>query len=297
MLSSSFAQDQAEEISLETLIERPKFMRRFWKATTTKIGVVLLSFLILFSFVGPLIYRHSAITSHLLHTLQPPSARFPLGTDSLGHNVLAQMMVGGQSSLEVGFASAFCAMIIGVLYGMTSGIFGGWLDIIMMRIVDVILSIPTIFILLFLNVVFLPNLWIMILILASTSWLGVSRLVRAEVLAIKNQVYVEAANALGASTWRIMVRYMLPNFLGTVLVAATLGIADAILAIAGLSFLGLGLPPPTPNWGGMLSDSMSYMFQNAWWLIYPPGLAILIAEVSINLIGDGLRDAIETRHR
>jgi peptide/nickel transport system permease protein len=167
----------------------------------------------------------------------------------------------------------------------------------MMRIVDIILAIPSIFILLFLNVAFQPNLIIMIFVLASTAWLGVSRLVRAEVLTIKNHVYVEAAHALGARTWRIMIRYMLPNFLGTVLVAATLGIADAILAMAGLSFLGLGLPPPTPNWGGMLSDALNYMFQNSWWMIYPPGIAILTSQVSINLIGDGLRNAIETRER
>ncbi len=287
-----------EEMEAQQVVnERPDFMRRFWKSGTTKLGTILLVFLILFSFVGPLIYRHSAIKAHLLYTDAPPSAQFPLGTDSLGHNILAQLMVGGQSSLEVGFAAAFLSMVFGVFYGMISGIIGGWIDTVMMRIVDIILAIPSIFILLFLNVAFQPNLIIMILVLASTAWLGVSRLVRAEVLAIKNQVYVEAAHALGARTWRIMNRYMLPNFLGTVLVAATLGIADAILAMAGLSFLGLGLPPPTPNWGGMLSDAMNYMFQNSWWMIYPPGLAILTSQVSINLIGDGLRNAIETRER
>lgn len=275
--------------------ERPKFMRRFWKAGSTRLGTILLLLLVLFSFVGPLFYRHSATAPHLLYTAVTPTARFPLGTDSLGHNVLAQLMVGGQSSLEVGFAAAIVAMVFGTFYGMVSGMVGGWVDTILMRIVDIMLAVPAIFILLFLNVAFRPNLLIMIFVLASTSWLGVSRLVRGEVLSIKNQVYVEAAHALGARSGRIMRGYMLPNFIGTVLVASTLGVADAILAMAGLAFLGLGLPPPTPNWGGMLSDGMNYMFQNSWWLIYPPGFCILVSQVSINLIGDGLRGAIETR--
>ncbi|MHB1627785.1 MAG: ABC transporter permease [Bacilli bacterium] len=277
--------------------ERPGFTRRFWRSGMTRLGVGMLLFLTLFSFVGPLLYRRSAITTHLLNTDASPSAQFPLGTDSVGHNVLAQLMLGGQSSLEVGFAAAVVAMIFGTLYGMISGMAGGWIDTVMMRLVDILLSIPAIFILLFLNVVFQPSVLIMVFVLASTAWLGVSRLVRAEGMSIKNQLYVEAARASGTGTWRIMSRYLLPNFLGTVLVAATFQVADAILAMAGLSFLGLGLPPPTPNWGGMLSDGMNYMFQNSWWLIYPPGLCILIAEVSINLIGDGLRNAIETRER
>ena len=287
-----------DEIQSQDVLDvRPGFMRRFWKARTTQLGVILLGALILFSFVGPLIYRHSATTPHVLNTVASPSAQFPLGTDSLGHNVLSQLMVGGQSSLEVGFASALVSMIFGTLYGMISGIVGGWTDTVMMRIVDIILAIPSIFILLFLNVVFQPNLLLMIFVLASTAWLGVSRLVRAEVLVIKNMLYVEAANALGASIWRIMAWYMLPNFLGTVVVASTLGVADSILAMAGLSFLGLGLPPPAPNWGGMLADGMNYMFQNSWWLVYPAGICILISQVSINLVGDGLRDALETRQR
>ncbi len=292
-------QPVALDVSLIETIndERPNIWKRFWRSGMTKLGAVLLLALVLFSFVGPLIYRHSAINTHLLVTDDNPSSQFPLGTDSVGHNVLAQLMLGGQSSLEVGFAAAVVAMVFGTFYGMISSMVGGWIDAIMMRIVDILLSIPSIFILLFLNVVFQPSVVIMIFVLASTAWLGVSRLVRAEALMIKNQVYVEAAQAIGVKNSRIMLRYLLPNIFGTVLVAATFQVADAILAMAALSFLGLGLPPPTPNWGGMLSDGMNYMFQNSWWLIYPPGLCILIAQVSINLVGDGLRNAIETRER
>lgn len=284
-------------LSQAALDERPGFGKRFWSAGMTRLGLGLLVALVLFSFVGPLVYRHSATTAHLLATDASPSGQFPLGTDSIGHNVLAQLMVGGQSSLEVGFAAAIVAMIWGTVYGLLSGMIGGVVDTVLMRIVDILLSVPAIFILLFLNVAFQPSITVMIFVLASTSWLGVSRLVRAEAMGIKSQLYVEAARATGTGVWRIMTRYLLPNFLGTVLVAATFQVADAILAMAGLSFLGLGLPPPTPNWGGMLSDGMNYMFQNSWWLIYPPGLCILIAQVSINLIGDGLRNAIETRER
>ncbi|QQE81069.1 ABC transporter permease [Alicyclobacillus sp. SO9] len=275
--------------------ERPGFWKRFWRLGPTKLGVGILAFLVLFSYVGPLVYRHSGTATHMLSTNANPSAQFPLGTDSLGHNVLAELMLGGQASLEVGFAAAIVAMLFGTFYGMISGLLGGWVDTIMMRFVDIMLSIPSIFILMFLDVVFRPNLLIMILILASQAWLTVSRLVRGEVLSIKNMLYVESARALGLTTGRIMMRYLLPNYIGTVLVAATLQVANAILTMAGLSFLGLGLPPQIPSWGGMLNDSMNYIFQNSWWLIYPPGIAILLSQVSINLVGDGLRDALETR--
>lgn len=269
--------------------------RRFWRSPLTIAGIAGLVFLVLLSFVGPLFYRVNPLTPNLLHILQPPNGQFPLGTDGLGRNELARVMVGGQSALIVGFAAALTSMVIGTLYGMISALAPGWLDTIMMRIVDIILSIPSLFILLFLDAVFQPSVVIMVFILASTAWLGVARLVRAEVLSLKTRTYVEAAQALGASTWRLMLKYLFPNFLGTVLVAATFGIADSILAIATLSFLGLGLPPPAPNWGADLSTAMSYMYQNSWWLIYPPGVCILIAELSINFVGDGLRQAFDTR--
>lgn len=259
------------------------------------VGIVGLVFLFLFSFVGPLLYPVSPIQNHLLHVTVPPSARFPLGTDGLGRDVLARVMVGGQSSLEVGFVAAFAAMAIGTLYGLVSALLGGAVDMVMMRIVDILLSIPSLFVLMFLDAVFKPSTGLMILILASTSWIGVSRLVRAEVLTLKTRVYVEAAQASGSSIWRIMFKHLFPNFIGTVLVASTFSIADTILMVAGLSFLGLGLPPPAPNWGAELSTAMSYMYQNAWWLIYPPGICILIAELSINFVGDGLRQAFDTR--
>lgn len=260
-------------------------------------GVFGLVFLILFSFLGPLIYHGSTTTPHLLTTLQPPSARFPLGTDSLGRDNLARMMVGGQLSLEVGFAAAFMATFIGVVYGLISGMATKWVDVILMRVVDIFIAIPSLFLLLFVDSVFHPSAALLVIVIGSLSWFAMARMVRSEVLTLKRRDYVEAARAVGASNWRIMFRELLPNVMGVVVVNATFQVADAILTVAGLSFLGLGLPPPTPNWGEMLSSSMSYMFQNAWWLIYPPGIAILIVELSVNFIGDALRQAFDPRLR
>ncbi len=260
-------------------------------------GVFGLVFLILFSFLGPLIYHGSTTTPHLLTTLQPPSARFPLGTDSLGRDNLARMMVGGQLSLEVGFAAAFMATFIGVVYGLISGMATKWIDVILMRVVDIFIAIPSLFLLLFVDSVFHPSAALLVIVIGSLSWFAMARMVRSEVLTLKRRDYVEAARAVGASNWRIMFRELLPNVMGVVVVNATFQVADAILTVAGLSFLGLGLPPPTPNWGEMLSSSMSYMFQNAWWLIYPPGIAILIVELSVNFIGDALRQAFDPRLR
>lgn len=269
--------------------------KRFWRYPLSSIGVIGMVLLFAFCFLGPMLYHVSPTQGDFTALLQPPSAKHPLGTDDAGHDVLARMMVGGQASLEVGFLSAFVAMAFGTLYGMVSALAGGWVDVILMRIVDILLSIPSIFILLFLNATFKPNVGLMIFVLATTSWFGVSRIVRGEVLKIKNEAYVEAALLAGVRTWRLMMRYLVPNFIGTVLVTTTFAVADSILAIAGLSFLGLGLPPPAPNWGADLSAAMNYIFQNAWWLIYPPGILILCSQLFVNFIGDGLRHALETR--
>jgi len=286
----------AEAVEREPVFSyQGRVWRRFWRNPMTIAGVLGLVFLVLLSFVGPLFYPVNPIQPHLTAVLQPPSAQFPLGTDGLGRDELARLMVGGQSSLIVGFAAAIVAMAFGTIYGMVAALSNKWLDSLLMRIVDILLSIPSLFVLLFLDSVFQPSVVLMVFIIASTSWLGVARLVRAEVLSIKTRTYVEAAQSIGASTWRIMRIYLIPNFLGTVLVAVTFGIADAIITVATLSFLGLGLPPPAPNWGGDLATAMSYMYQNSWWLIYPPGLAILLAELSINFLGDALRQAFDTR--
>lgn len=285
------------EVSADSLVEatRNQTWKRFWRNPLSIAGMTILVFLVLFSFVGPLIYRVNPLTANLLYTMQAPSVHFPLGTDGLGRDNLARMMVGGQTSLEVGFAAAVFAMFIGTLYGSVSGLAGGAVDMVMMRIVDIILSIPSLFILLFLDATFQPNALMLVVILALLGWLGVARLVRAEILSLRSRDFIEAQRAMGASTARIMARGLFPNVLGRVVVAGTFSVADSILTLAILSFLGLGLPPPAPNWGAMLSDAQNYMFQNAWWLIYPPGVAILLAELGVNFVGDGLTGAFNTK--
>ncbi len=271
--------------------------RTFWSNPLAWIGVIVLLLLVLFSFVGPIFYHVNDLTPHLTAALSPPNSKYPLGTDSLGRDNLIRLMKGGQSALEVGFASAIVSMVIGVLYGLVSGYAGGFVDVVMMRVVDVLYAIPSLFFLLFLDSVFKPSALLLTFVIAVVSWFGVARLVRGEVLSLKNREYVEAARALGSGNTRIMIRHLLPNVTGVVVVSTSLQVANSILTVAGLSFLGLGLPPPQPNWGQMLSDSMTYMFQNAWWLIYPPGLAILFTELSVNFIGTALQQAYDPRLR
>lgn len=247
----------------------PSKFRIFWREPLGRAGAIVLAALILFVFLGPLVYPRSVTAINITHLLQAPSLQFPFGTDELGRNVLARLMIGGQMSLEVGFAAAVAGMAIGIAYGMIAGLLGGWVDAVLMRIVDLLRSIPGLFLLIFLDSVFRPSAGLLILLIAFVSWHGVARLVRGEVLTLKTQLYVEAAVAIGASRTRIVIRHLFPNALGTILVATTFHIADAVLAIAGLSFLGLGLPPPMPNWGAMLASSMNYLPENAWWLVYP----------------------------
>lgn len=269
--------------------------RLFWSSPLSIAGVIMLLFCVLFSFVGPLIDHAQPNAPNLLNILHAPDARHLLGTDALGRDELIRLMVGGQVTLIVGFSATIVSMIFGLLYGMVSGVVGGGLDVVLMRIIDVLFSIPTLFLLLLLDAIFTPSALLLTVILSGTAWFGVTRLVRGEVLSIKQRDYVEAARASGANTWRIMIRHMMPNIIGVLTVTTTFQVAGVILTIAGLSFLGLGLPPPAPNWGELLSDSMSYIFQGAWWLMYPPGLMIVIVELAVNFVGDGLRQAFDPR--
>lgn len=271
--------------------------RVFWRHPLTWTGLIVMVFIVLFCFLGPYFDKMPYNTPNLLETLQAPSAAHPLGTDALGRDELVRLMVGGQLSLEVGFASALVSMVIGVAYGLFSGLVGGWLDDVLMRVVDILLAVPIIFLLLLLDSMFEPTAGLLTFIIAVTSWFGVARLVRGEVLTIKRREFVDAARATGAGLWRIVLRHLLPNVMGIVIVTTTFQVGGAILTVAGLSFLGLGLPPPTPNWGEMVSNSLQYVFQNAWWLIYPAGLAIVFVEVAVNFVGDAMRQAFDPRLR
>jgi peptide/nickel transport system permease protein len=260
-------------------------------------SAVTLVLIVLFCFVGPLVYRTDQVHTDISQATLPPSGAHPLGTDDVGYDVLGRLMVGGQTSLEVALGAAAVAVVVGVLWGAIAGYVGGLADSVMMRIVDAILSIPALFLLLFLASVATPSVGTLILVVGLIAWLIPARLVRAETLSLRRREYVEAVKVMGGGPARIVVRHIVPNTIGTVVVNATFQIADAILLVAALSFLGLGIPPPAANWGGMLSNGLNYTYSGYWWLVYPPGIAIVLTVVCFNFIGDALRDAFEVRLR
>jgi peptide/nickel transport system permease protein len=276
-------------------------MRRGWEVfaenrlALASLGVLV--FIVLFCFVGPLIYHTDQVHTNLTDSLCPPSAQHPLGCDNLGYDQLGRLMVGGQTSLEVGFSAAIVAVLIGTLYGAFSGFVGGPVDSFMMRIVDAGLSIPSVMVVIILSVVFHPDTVTMIFVIAVFYWLGVARLVRGETLSLRTREYVQAVKVIGGGRSRAVVRHIVPNAIGTIIVQTTFAIADSILILAGLGFLGLGVQPPATDWGDMLSGGLTYLQSgsNYWWLIYPPGIAIILTCIAFNFIGDALRDSFETR--
>jgi peptide/nickel transport system permease protein len=261
------------------------------------IGLGIIAFMILFCFVGPLFYHTNQVQINILQVTQRPSTKHLLGTDNVGYDVLGRLMLGGQSSLEVGFAAAILASVWGTAWGAVAGYAGGWLDAVMMRVVDSILAIPYLLVVLILATIFTPTVPVLIIVIAMVSWLVTARLVRGETLSLRVRDYVLAAKAAGVRGRWIIVRHIVPNVIGTIVVAATFSVADAILLLAALSYLGLGPPPPAANWGGMLSNGLNYVYDGYWWLVYPAGLAIVLTVVAFNFIGDALRDALEVRLR
>jgi len=259
------------------------------------LGIFVVLFFVLFCFVGPLFYHTNQIQTNLGIESQSPSLHHVLGTDDVGYDVLGRLMFGGQTTLVVGLVVALLATSFGVIWGAIAGFAGGLVDSVMMRTVDTMLAIPTLFLLLFLASIFTPSEPLLILVIASVAWLVPSRLVRAETLSLRSRQFVEAARAQGAGTPRIIFRHIIPNVFGTVAVNATFQVADAILAVTSLSFLGLGIPPPAANWGGMLSNGVNYVYSGYWWQIWPAGVCIVAVVVAFNFIGDGLRDAVEVR--
>jgi peptide/nickel transport system permease protein len=259
------------------------------------VGLFVVVFFALFCFLGPLFYHTNQIQTNLAIENQGPSLRHLFGTDDVGYDILGRLMAGGQTTLVVGVLVSLLATSFGVIWGAISGFVGGLVDSVMMRTVDALLAIPTLFLLLFLASIFTPNELLLILVIASVAWLVPSRLVRAETLSLKTRPFVEAAQGQGAGPFRIIFTHIIPNTFGTVAVNATFQVADAILAVAALSFLGLGIPPPAANWGEMLSDGVNYVFSGYWWQIWPAGVCIVLVVVAFNFIGDGMRDALEVR--
>jgi peptide/nickel transport system permease protein len=259
------------------------------------LGVLIFVGFVVFCFGGPLVYHTDQIHTVLSNANLPPGRGHPLGTDQDGFDQLGRLMVGGQSSLEVGIAAALLATFAGTLWGAIAGYAGGFVDSIMMRVVDALLAIPSLFLLLLLASIFTPTVPLLIVVIAFISWLVTARLVRGEALSLRVRDYVQAVRVMGGGGTRAILRHIAPNAVGTIMVNATFQVADAILTIAALSFLGLGVPPPSVDWGGMLNHGVQYVYSAYWWLIYPPGLAIILVVVAFNFIGDALRDAFEVR--
>jgi peptide/nickel transport system permease protein len=290
----------AADLGLAPAGKPRSLLRRGWevfaenKLALVSLGVVI--FVLLFCFVGPLIYRTNQVNTNLTQYLCHPSGGHLLGCNDLGYDQLGRLMVGGQTSLEVGLAAAVVSVLFGTLYGAISGFIGGPVDAFLMRIVDAGLSIPYIMVVIILSVIFHPGKFVMIFVIAAFYWLGVSRLVRGETLSLRTREYVQAVKVVGGRDIRAVLRHVIPNAIGTIIVQGTFAVADSILILAGLGFLGLGVQPPATDWGSMLSDGLTYVQAgNYWWLIYPPGIAIILTCIAFNFIGDALRDAFETR--
>jgi len=270
----------------------------FFENKLAVVGVVVIVAFLLFCYIGPLVYhtnQTSASQALFSPDNAPPGSGHPLGTDNSGFDILGRLMYAGQISLLVGFAAAAIASVFGALYGAISGFFGSWLDPVLMRIVDAFLSIPVLFLAIVLATVFRPSLTVFIFVIAFVSWLIPARLIRGQALTLRSREYVQAVKVMGGSRTRIVLRHIIPNSIGTIIVNATFNIADAILLLAALGYIGLGVPPPQTDWGSMLSNGVNYALDGYWWEIYPAGLCIVLVVVAFNFIGDALRDALEVR--
>ena len=273
-------------------------LRRFARNRLAVVGAVALAVLVLFVLVGPLVYPTEQVATDLgAANLAPGVDGHPLGTDALGYDNLGRLMVAGRVSLLVGVLAGALATVVGTLWGAVAGYVGGVVDAVMMRVVDAGIAIPAIFLLLVLSTIVRPTVGMMIVVLGLVSWLVPARLIRAEALSVRTRDYVVAARAMGATHRRTVLTHVIPNTVGTVVVNATFQVADAILLVAYISFLGMGVQPPTTDWGAMLNDGINYIYQGAWWLILPPGLAIVIVVCALNFVGDGLRDVVDVKGR
>jgi peptide/nickel transport system permease protein len=292
------------------------FWKRFKRNKLALGGGVVVLVLFLIAALSPFLSPYDPNEIDRNQILEAPNAKHLFGTDDLGRDVLARMIFGSKISLSVGFVAVGIATLIGIIIGALAGYYGGWIDRVVMRFIDIMLSIPSFFLILAVIAFIDPNLWYDVLprwmskvlemifmdpnilnimiVIGLTSWMGVARLVRAEFLSLKEREYVLAARALGASNIRIIFSHIMINSMAPVFISAVLGVAAAILVESALSFLGLGVQPPTPSWGNILALGKDNI-EIAWWLSVFPGLAILITVLGYNLVGEGLRDALDPR--
>jgi peptide/nickel transport system permease protein len=272
--------------------------RHFKKNKLAIAGMLVMILLYVLTLVTPLIapYDPSEQGNIILSRYLAPSLEHLMGTDKFGRDIFSRVLYGARISLSIGFIAVAISITLGTLIGAFAGYFGGIVDGILMRLTDMMLSFPRLVLLIVVIALFEPNIYLVVVVLGLTGWMGTARLVRGEVLSLREREFVQAARALGMGDWRIIFRHVIPNTMAPVIVSATLGIGQTILTEASLSFLGLGVQPPTPSWGNMVSDGRDALV-NAWWIATFPGLAIVITVVAFNLLGDGLRDALDPRLR
>lgn len=293
-LAESAARRDAESLTRLT-------MRRFFRHRVALLSIAVLVFVILSALLAPL-SPYTPTQQNPANDLRPPSSEHWFGTDDLGRDVLTRTLYGGRISILVGLMATLLSLLVGVLVGAISGYFGGWVDNVLMRITDAFLSLPTLFVLILISTLLreLPALelrssvWIVITVIAVLSWMWPARLIRGEFLSLKEHDFVLAARATGVGDARIMLRHILPNAIGIIIVQGTLSVGYSIVLESGLSYLGFGIQPPTPSWGNMLTTAQRYALRAPWLMIFP-GVMIFLTTLAVNHIGDGLRDALDPR--
>jgi peptide/nickel transport system permease protein len=258
------------------------------------LGALMVGTLALCALLASILAPYDPVAQSLGDRLLPPSAAHWMGTDAFGRDILSRLLYGSRISLAVGFVAVSIYILIGVLVGSVAAYYGGWVDALLMRLVDVLLCVPTFFLILMVVAFVGPSILNIMVIIGLTSWTDVARLARGEVLSLKSREYIQAARGLGYSDARIILKHLLPNALGPILVVATLGVGGAILTESSLSFLGLGVQPPTASWGNMLMEGKDHL-TDAWWLVLFPGLAIFLTVLGYNFLGEGLRDQWDPR--
>jgi len=269
-------------------------LRELVKNKMALAGLIFITSILFFAVLAPFITTYSPTKIDTKSILSPPSKEHVFGTDMLGRDIFSRIAYGSRVSLAIGFIAVGIAIIIGIFFGSIAGYYGGKIDYIMMRFVDIMLCFPTLFLILAVIALLEPSVYNIMVVIGLTSWMGVARLVRAEVLTLKERDFVAASKVMGAGDGWIIIRHLIPNAIGPVLVSATLGIGGAILVESALSFLGIGVQPPTPSWGNILMDGKSTLGV-AWWLTLYPGIFILLTVLSYNMLGEGLRDILEPR--
>lgn len=285
----------------ELMAEKPESLlrqvvRKFFNNWLAVLGLLIVLFFVVVALLAPYIAPYDPAQINLLNVNAPPSAEHWLGTDSIGRDVFSRLLYGSQVSLLVGFSVAAGTVILGSIIGAVAGYFGGWVDTVLMRFIDVMLSFPSLFLNILVLAIFGSHFIYLILILVFTAWMGVARLVRGQFLQLREMQYVEAARAIGVPPYQIMFNHLLRNATGPIIVSATLTVGGAILSESALSFLGLGVQSPQTSWGQMLSNAQEFMLVNPMFAVYP-GLCIFLTVLAVNFVGDGIRDAMDPRQK